>query len=291
MKVLILGGSGMLGHKLFQVLQKDFEVFATVRRNFSEYEKYGIFSKEKLFENTDVEDILGISKIVETVKPAYLINCVGLIKQLPSAKNAVKAIKINALLPHQLAETADEFGAKLITVSTDCVFSGERGMYREEDLPDARDLYGKSKYLGEVTEGRHLTLRTSIIGRELSGAHSLIEWFLSNRGKKIEGFAKAFYTGFPTIVFADIIAGLMQNQPDLHGLYHVSSEKINKYELLMLAKKYFRIDVEIEKNEDFEIDRSLDSGRFRAETGFQPESWDAMMKKMAEDETPYKDWR
>ncbi len=281
----------MLGHKLVQVLREDFEVYATVRGNFKEYEKFGLFKKTNLYENTAVENTEEISKIVETLKPDYLINCIGIIKQLPSAKNSVKTIKINALLPHQLAEIADGSNSKLITISTDCVFSGEQGMYREEDLSDARDLYGKSKNLGEVTAGRHLTLRTSIIGRELGTAHSLIEWFLTNRGKKIKGFGQAIYTGFPTIVFADIIADLILKHPDLNGLYHVSSEPISKYQLLVLAKKYFGIEVEIEKDVEFKIDRSLDSTKFRQQTGFQPASWDEMIEKMAQDRTPYSDWR
>ncbi len=281
----------MLGHKLTQILGKKNEVYATVRGNFGDYKKYNIFKRENLFENINVENIEEISKIVETLKPEYLINCVGIIKQMPMAKDSVKTIKINALLPHQLAEIGDKFNSKLITISTDCVFRGDRGMYQEDDQPDALDLYGKSKNLGEVTSGKHLTLRTSIIGRELDSAHSLIEWFLQNRGRKIKGFAKAIYTGFPTNVFADIIADLMQNHRDLSGLYHVSSEPINKYELLLLAKKHFQIDVEIEKDEDFKIDRSLDSTKFRQITGFQPESWEKMIEKMAQDETPYQNWR
>lgn len=281
----------MLGHKLVQVLREKFEVFATVRGNFEEYEKYGFFEKSNLYENVLVENIEEISKIVETLKPDYLINCIGIIKQLPSAKNSVKTIKINALLPHQLAEICDLYNSKLITISTDCVFSGEKGFYGEEDVSDARDLYGKSKHLGEVTEGRHLTLRTSIIGRELGSAHSLIEWFLSNRGKKIKGFANAIYTGFPTNVFADIIADLILNHKNLSGLYHVSSEPISKYELLILAKKHFQIEIEIEKDLKFKIDRSLDSTKFRQITGFQPESWEEMIEKMAKDKTPYSDWR
>ncbi len=287
MKVLILGGSGMLGHKLYQVFKNRFEVFATVRGSFSKVEKKGLFEKEKLFENIDVENIEQVSNVVENIKPDYLINCVGIIKQLPVSKEIIKVLRINAVLPHQLAEIADKFNSKLITISTDCVFNGERGMYSEEDFPNARDLYGKSKHLGEVIEGNHLTLRTSIIGRELETSHSLIEWFLSNEGKKIRGFSNAIYSGFPTIVFADILSDLMLNHPELKGLYHISSEPINKYDLLVLVKKYFQIEVELEKDEKFKIDRSLDSSKFRQITGFQPQSWNEMIKKMAQDKKLY----
>lgn len=281
----------MLGHKITQVLKKNFEVFSTIRGNYESFEKYGILEKDKVFEKTDVNEIKSVAEIAKHLKPDYLINCIGIIKQLPSAKNSVKTIKINSLLPHQLAEIADENNSKLITISTDCVFSGAKGFYKEEDLPDARDLYGKSKNLGEVVESRHLTIRTSIIGRELNGAHSLIEWFLSNEGKTIKGFSKAIYTGFPTIVFADIISGLILNNSDLCGLYHISSEPINKFDLLNMVKKYYRVNVEIERDEDFEIDRSLDSSKFRLATGFKPENWETMIKKMAEDKTPYSNWR
>lgn len=290
-KILILGGNGMLGHKLLQIFKDKFNVYSTVRGEYSEFEKYGIFTKSNLFENINVEHIQGIRSIVEELQPNYIINCIGIIKQLPSAKNFIKTIKINSLLPHQLVEIADEVNSKLITISTDCVFSGEKGMYSENDLPDAKDLYGKSKHLGEVTEGNHLTLRTSIIGRELNSSHSLIEWFLSNKGKSIKGFANAIYSGFPTIVFADIIADLILNNSDLNGLFHVSSEPINKYELLLLVKKYFEVEIEIEKDEEFKIDRSLDSSRFRQLTGFQPQSWEEMIKKLSQDTMSYSDWR
>jgi dTDP-4-dehydrorhamnose reductase len=287
MKVLILGASGMLGHKLYQVFKKRFEVFVTIRGNFSRVENIGLFEKENLFENIDVENIEQVSNIVEKIEPEYLINCVGIIKQLPVSKEIVKVLNINAVLPHQLAEIADKFNSKLITISTDCVFNGEKGMYSEEDFPDATDLYGKSKHLGEVTVGNHLTLRTSIIGRELKTSHSLVEWFLSNQGKKVRGFSNAIYSGFPTIIFAEILSDLMLNHKELIGLFHVSSEPIDKYELLVLVKKHFQIEVEIEKFEDFYIDRSLDSSIFRQITGFQPQSWDEMIKKMAEDNKFY----
>lgn len=281
----------MLGHKLLQNFKEKFDVWATIRGEFASVERFGFFEKERLFEKVDVEQIDEIRKIVEIIKPNYIINCVGIIKQLPTAKDFIKTIKINSLLPHQLAEIADEFDSKLVTISTDCVFNGEKGMYSENDQPDASDLYGKSKHLGEVFEGKHLTLRTSIIGRELQSSHSLIEWFLSNQGKRIKGFSKAIYSGFPTIVFTDIISDLIINHSELSGLFHVSSEPINKYELLLLVKKYFGIDVEIDKDEEFKIDRSLDSSRFRQITGFKPQNWDEMIRIMAEDLTPYSDWR
>ena len=291
MKILVLGANGMLGHKIVQVLKDKFEVFGTIRGSFADIEGYGIFERSKILENIDAASVEAISGAVDAIKPDYLINCVGIIKQKPTASNVAETIRINSLLPHELAEIAERTDAKLITISTDCVFDGVFGMYSEDDLPNARDLYGKSKHLGEVTYGKHLTIRTSIIGRELNTSHSLIEWFLSNEGGLVKGFSNAVYTGFPTIVFADIICDLITNQPELSGVFHISSDPINKHDLLQLVKSHFGIEIEILKDETFRIDRSLDSSRFREITGFVPKTWDEMIRIMANDSLPYSNWR
>lgn len=281
----------MLGHKLAQRFADNFEVIATVRGVRPVYDKFGIFRKAKLIELLDVTDLQTVRKIFEKVNADVAINCIGIIKQIPAAENVIETIRINTLLPHQLAEIAGEFGAKLITVGTDCVFDGADGMYSEEDFPNAKDLYGKSKHLGEVVYGDHLTLRTSIIGREINTSSSLIEWFLSNRGKAVKGFANAFFSGFPTVVFADIISDLILTRKDLRGLFHVSSEPISKFELLTLVNQYFAAKVEIEKFEDFQIDRSLDSTKFRNAIGFKPKPWNEMIEQMARDAVQYSQWR
>lgn len=291
MKVLVLGASGMLGHKLVQSWQGRFEVWSGIRGRFADYEKYGIFNKERTIENIDALNFETMAGAVRSVKPDVVVNAIGIIKQLPSAKNTVLTLSVNSILPHKLAELGESEGFRLITISTDCVFNGKKGNYFDDDPSDAEDLYGKSKYLGEVSARNCLTLRTSIIGRELETAHSLVEWFLSNRGKKVKGFKKAIYSGFPTIVLADILAGLMADFPALEGVYQVSSAAINKFDLLELFKKYYDADIDIEADSDFTIDRSLNSDKFRRITGFQPETWDAMIEKMAQDRTPYDEWR
>ena len=167
------------------------------------------------------------------------------------------------------------------------MFDGKRGNYNENDTPNALDLYGQSKHFGEVTSRNCLTLRTSIIGRELSGSHSLVEWFLSNRGKTVKGFVNAIYSGFPTVVFADIISSLIAEYVDLTGLYHVSSEPIDKFTLLTLINEAFGAGITLERDEEFRIDRSLNSARFRKATGFQPQSWEQMIERMAEDARDY----
>jgi len=291
MRILVIGGSGMLGHKLVQAWQNRFDVWTTLKGRFEDYEVFGILEKKKTFDLIDVENFEAVEQVLGNVRPQVIFNAVGIIKQLPTSKNVIKTLTINSIFPHRLAEVAEKMGVRLINISTDCVFDGKKGNYNEEDVSDATDVYGKSKNLGEVTTGNCLTLRTSIIGRELKTSHSLVEWFLSNRGKKVKGFVNAVYTGFPTIILADIIADLIENYENLSGLYHVSSEPINKYELLKLINEAYRADVEIEPFEDFRIDRSLDSTRFRIETGFYPAGWQEMIKRMADDPTPYDEWR
>jgi dTDP-4-dehydrorhamnose reductase len=291
MKVLVIGGAGMLGHKLLQVLQRDFDVYATLRSGADDFLRYGILPAEKLFENLDVLDFESVEKTVSEKRPDFIINCVGVIKQLPEAKDLELTLGINSIFPQRMARIAPKYGFKFINVSTDCVFSGKKGNYIEEDCADAEDLYGKSKFLGEVLGANCLTLRTSIIGRELKSAHSLIEWFLSNRGGTVKGFTNAIYTGFPTIVLAEIISRLIKNHPELEGLYHVSSRPIDKCRLLGLVKEEFGLDIEIIPDGDFYMDRSLNCEKFKNVTGFQAPSWEEMVRRMAEDPTRYDEWR
>jgi dTDP-4-dehydrorhamnose reductase len=291
MKVLILGGNGMLGHKLVQVFQDKFDVWTTLREDFAKYEKFGIFEREKTVCGVDAEKFETVKNAIESIKPDVIINAIGIIKQLPSSNNVVKTLTINSIFPHLVAETAQKVNARFIEISTDCVFSGKKGNYSEEDLPDAYDLYGKSKNLGEVIADNCLTLRTSIIGRELLTANSLVDWFLSNRGKSVKGYANAIYSGFPTIVLAEIIADLLVKQPNLSGLYHLSSEPINKFDLLRLIRDVYNADIEIERFEDFSSDKSLNSDKLRQETGFSPRNWERMIAQMANDITPYDNWK
>lgn len=291
MKVLVIGASGMLGHKLVQAWNERFEVWTTLKGHFKDYEKYGIFDKKRTLDLIDAEKFETVEKALLEIRPQVIFNAVGIIKQVPTSKNVIKTLTINSIFPHRLAETTEKINARLINISTDCVFDGDKGNYTEDDVSNAVEVYGKSKNLGEVTGENCLTLRTSIIGRELQTSHSLVEWFLSNRGKKVKGYVNAIYSGFPTLVLADIFADLIENQPDLNGLYHVSAEPINKFELLQLINEAYQADIEIEPFTDFLIDRSLDSTKFRKETAFNPPSWREMIKIMADDPTPYDEWR
>lgn len=290
MKVLVVGGTGMLGHKVVQVLSPRFDIACTIRGSFASIERLGIFSRESTIENVNVEDIGSVEDAIRSSEPDVVVNCVGVIKQLPTSKDVVKTLTINSIFPHQLASLAERLDFRLITVSTDCVFAGTKGNYSEDDAPDALDLYGRSKQLGEVIDNRNLTIRTSIIGREIGTSHSLIEWFLSQTGS-VRGYVNAIFSGFPTVVLSEVIANIISDHPGLTGLYHVSSEPINKFDLLTLVKERLDLDIEIERFDDFSIDRSLDSTRFRAATGFEPLPWPEMVDRMFSDPTPYDDWQ
>ena len=277
----------MLGHKLVEKLAGDFSVWTTVKNQFDFYKTIGIFAPDKTFENVDVRDEKQICEIIRQLKPEVVINAVGIIKQLPSSNDIVQTLTVNSIFPHRMAEITERYDSRLITFSTDCVFSGSVGSYTENDAPDALDLYGRSKNFGEVVGANCLTLRTSIIGRELNTKHSLVNWFLSNSKRKVKGYKKAVFSGFPTVYIAEIITDIIVNHKNLHGLYHLSSAPINKFDLLNLIKKAYKIDVEIEPDEDFIIDRSLDSTRFRNATGFEPKGWAEMVETMARDNSLY----
>ena len=281
----------MLGHKLVQVLSRRFDVWATLRSELSRYKYLEIFDLEKTFELVDVANFEELERILKTLKPDVVINAVGIIKQLPTSRDVIKTLTINSIFPHKLGQAAEELNYRFITISTDCVFDGKKGNYTEEDISNAYDLYGKSKNLGEVVAKNCLTLRTSIIGREIETSHSLIEWFINNREGKVKGFKKAIYTGFPTIVLADIIGDIIEKFPDLQGLYHLSSDPISKFELLNLVNNEYGLNITIEADEEFKIDRSLDSTKLRRETNFKPQSWKEMIKIMAGDRATYNVWR
>ncbi len=289
MKVLVLGGGGLLGHKLVQVFGSRFEVGATFHGSIEKYRGIDIFDGVETIENFKADDIDSARDVIFDTKPTVIVNAIGITKHVADGDDVIKSITVNSLFPHQLSEIATELNSRLICISTDCVFSGGRGNYVEDDHTDATDLYGKTKHLGEVVEGNCLTVRTSIIGRELFTRNSLVEWFLGNRGREVKGFARAIFTGFPTIILAEILADIIENQPNLRALYHISSDKINKFDLLQLINKEMNVGAAIERDDELAIDRSLDSTRFRSETGFAPIGWPEMIRRMANDAKIYKD--
>ena len=284
-KVLILGGMGMLGHTLFRQLslRPELDVHATARESEGLSALFPSGLSKKMITDVDVNRFDTLIGACSAVRPDIVINCIGLIKQLPIASEPIPAISINALLPHRLALLCRAISARLIHFSTDCVFDGAKGNYRETDPPTATDLYGISKYLGEVADPPHcLTLRTSIIGHEIKGKLGLIEWFLAEKGK-VRGFTKAIYSGVPTVEMSRIVAERVIPNPDLTGVFHVSSDPISKYDLLGLVAKRYERPTEIDPYGDIRIDRSLDSTAFRQITGYIPPAWPVLVAKMHED--------
>jgi dTDP-4-dehydrorhamnose reductase len=214
-------------------------------------------------------------------RPQTVINAIGVVKQRAEANDAIQSLEINALLPHRLAVLCEAAGARLIHFSTDCVFSGRRGKYRETDVPDAEDLYGRTKYLGEPGGEHCVTLRTSFIGRELTRKTGLLEWFLAQRGT-IRGYTKAIFSGFTTLEMTRIIEKVLTT-PVLSGVYHVSSEPISKFDLLVMIRDALGLTTEIEPYDELQCDRSLDSSRFREALAYRPPGWKAMVEELAQD--------
>lgn len=255
-----------------------FEVFGAIRSTHS----VALFPsgiRSRLVLGSDLESLDGMLRLFDKVRPEVVINCIGLVKQLSEADDPLAAIPINSILPHRLASICAVAGARLIHMSTDCVFSGSKGYYLETDFADANDLYGRSKFLGEVNYPNAITLRTSIIGHELSGHRSLIGWFLAQEGK-VKGFKQALFSGLPTVELARVIKDYVIPNVALHGLYHVSAEPINKFDLLTLVAKAYGKQIDIEVDEQFMINRSLDSSRFREATGYQPAPWSELVNSM-----------
>jgi dTDP-4-dehydrorhamnose reductase len=294
MRVLILGGEGMLGHKVFQVLGQRFETFATFRDwdgLWTRYPMYAGAARERTLGGVDAANFASIVRAFAQVRPAVAINCIGIIKQLKEAHDPLISIELNSLFPHRLAELCNATGTRLFHMSTDCVFSGRKGHYTEDDIPDAEDLYGRTKLLGEVNGPGLLTIRTSIFGRDFAKQSALLEWFLSNRGKSVCGYTRAIYSGFPTQVLARIMGDLIADFPALSGLYQIASEPISKYDLLVKIREAMKLDIEIEPDATEICDRSLDASRFKTETGYHLPNWEAMVAELAGDRTPYDEWR
>jgi dTDP-4-dehydrorhamnose reductase len=278
----------MLGHKVVERLAPRFETVGASRARDAAVRQLEAFSGARIIPNLDAEAPATIDQTLDVVRPDVVVNCIGIIKQVGAAKDAIRSIKVNALFPHELSVRCARAGARMIHLSTDCVFSGDSGMYSEADRPDALDLYGRSKLLGEVAGPNVVTLRTSMIGRELRGFHSLLEWYLRQpEGHSIRGFTAAIFSGLTTIALADEIARIIAEHPELNGLYHVSADAISKYDLLRLVRDVFGRTGEIVPDDDLHCDRSLVSDRYRAAVGFTPKPWQEMIRELRADTTPY----
>ena len=282
MRVMVLGVTGMLGNAMFRVLSEnaDLVVYGTARSESSR-RYFAENLQSQIFVGVNVENHDSLVKVFADVQPNIVVNCVGLVKQLADANDPLQAVPINTLLPHRLAALCQATAARLIHISTDCVFSGSKGDYLESDFPDAYDLYGRSKLLGEVDYPHAITLRTSIIGHELSGHRSLVNWFLAQQST-VKGYTRAIFSGLPTVELATVVRDVVLPQQELHGLYHVASRPINKFDFLQLVAKAYGKSIEIKPAEDLVIDRSLNANRFKQATGYVSPEWPAMIQHMYE---------
>jgi len=282
MKVLILGGDGMLGHELFFQLRQRHETRVTLRQPLAAYSGYGLFERANAFDSIDVRAVDSVERVLRDFKPQAVVNAVGIVKQRPESEEALMSIQVNSLLPHRLAVDCKNIGAQLLHLSTDCVFSGKRGAYRETDVPDPLDVYGRSKLLGEVAGDGAITLRTSMIGRGLTRKGGLVDWFLAQRAP-IQGYRNAIFSGLTTRELGRVIGMVIEKHPKASGLYHVSAQPISKFDLLTKLRARLGSGPDIVPTDEPHIDRSLDSTQFRKAFGYTPPSWDQMLDELAQD--------
>lgn len=280
MRALVIGANGMIGSAVFQVLtqKKDWEIFGTVRNPSSSNFLSDLIGK-KVLAGVDLGDMDSVIRVLEKISPDVVINCAGLTKHKSGADDALFSIPVNSLAPHRLNRLCNLIDARFIHISTDCVFSGKKGNYTEDDLADARDTYGLSKILGEVSGPNSLTLRTSTIGHEIQTKYGLLEWFLMQE-KCCKGFGGAVFSGLPSVVFAEVIRDIVIPNVRLTGLYHVASTPINKFDLLNLIAGIYKKIIMVELDDELVIDRSLNANRFHQVTGYTPPSWDEMIRIM-----------
>lgn len=284
MNILVLGASGMIGSTIFRALRENdnLSAWGTLRSTKSRM-LFSSLENAFLIDEIDASQSDLLLKAFALAQPAIVVNCIGLTKHRRESVDHLQTVEVNSVLPHRLERLCKATGARMIHVSTDCVFLGTKGGYVETDATDAGDFYGKSKYLGEVVTAPHvITLRTSTIGHELHTRYGLLEWFLSQK-KECKGFSRAIFSGLPTIVFAKVVRDIVIPRPELNGLYHVAARPINKLELLELIARVYRLDIKIIPDDSVVIDRSLDGARFSAATGYVAPGWEEMIKLMHDD--------
>ncbi|WP_462351473.1 dTDP-4-dehydrorhamnose reductase family protein [Fusobacterium varium] len=271
-KVLIIGSKGMAGHMIKEYLiQKEYDVYGT----FREKEEKNLEMNEFYL---DAFDKGKLEEILKKVKPDFVINCIGILNQF-AENNPDIAIYVNGYFPHYLDRLSEKYEYKLIHITTDCVFSGKKGNYTEDDFRDADSYYGRSKAIGEVNNNKTLTFRTSIIGPDINkDGIGLFNWFMKQEGK-IKGYSNVFWSGVTTLELAKAIeASFNQN---ISGIVHlVNNKKISKYDLLKLFSKYMNKDIEIEKYEDYFSDKSLI--RTKEDFNYKVPEYEKMIEELSE---------
>jgi len=287
MRILICGASGMIGHKIWQALmrQRD-DLFGTLHGRRDVFERYRLFT-DRVIEDFEASEFQGVSKLLDRARPALIINCIGITKRKLEANDVEKMLLVNAQFPHHLARWAANNGARVIHFSTDCVFDGTDGNYSERSVMTAPDLYGQTKYFGELDYDHCLTIRTSMIGREITGHTELLEWFLAQSSKRVTGYKNARYSGVTTLTMARLLPRIIYEHPHLSGRYQIAGPVISKYDLLCQLRDAFALDVEIVPDEAFRCDRTLQSHKFLEATGISIPSWKEMLAELAADREFY----
>ena len=289
MKLIILGVSGLLGHKLFQKLSKDFDVYGTLHKKKSEYNNLDFFSSSKIIENVNVLDFEELNFFLKKINPDIILNCVGITKRKINNDNISEVIQINSVFPHNLAKWGKNNNKKIIHFSTDCVFNGKKGLYSDNSVTNAEDLYGKSKALGELNYNNTLTIRSSFIGQELFDKTELLDWFISKNNEQIKGYNKVYYSGVSSNFMAKAVKEIILNYIDIFGIYNLApTNPISKFELLKTAKNAFKLNIDIIKDEVIEHNPTLDGSKLLSITGIKPPSWETMMNELASDKDFYK---
>ena len=288
MKVCVLGAGGLLGHMLIRVLGETIDVYGTTRESRSDSSPLARFlPQDKWIDNIDASKFDSINKVFSTTNFDTVINCIGLIKQRNAQTTEHEMMLINAEFPHRLAQVVNQQGARVIHISTDCVFSGDKGNYVETDTPDPVDVYGKSKLLGELNDVKNLTLRTSHIGRELTIRKSFIEWLLSQKSGHVEGYGHAIYSGLTSQELARLISELLNAKKGITGMFHVSSQPISKLEIINKLNELLNLEINVTSDSKVQINRSLNSDKFRLATNLIPHNWDQMLSDFCKDQKNY----
>ncbi len=288
MRVCILGAGGMLGHMLVRVLSETHDVYGTSKQEWSATAGLARFLvRERWIGGVDAKDITTVSKCVAEHQFDAVVNCIGVVKQRVHRTTDDEMIEINTRFPHKLVKICDASGARLIHISTDCVFSGNRGDYVETDTPDPIDIYGSSKLAGEIVDAHSLTIRTSHVGRELTNFTSLFEWILKNRGKQVVGYSNAIYSGLTTFTLSVVINSLLTTGSSISGLVHVASKPLNKHQLITELNNRLGLGIDIKIDESVVINRSLRSSDQITRLGIEIPSWDQMLENFCKDQATY----
>ena len=284
MKLLILGSNGLIGNTLtkYFLSKNNYEITGVVRND----SKINLFSRNYKQNFVTISNLLNfnaIERTIEKIQPNLVINCIGLTNKVKYKDfNLVESyIKINSLFPHKLYEICNKYEIRLIHLSSDCVFSGKKGFYDENDLPDPNDIYGRSKLLGEIDNKNSITIRKSVIGHELGTEKGLLEWFLSQQ-EVVKGFKNAIFSGITVLELANLIENFIIPNKNLHGLLHVSGNSISKYDLLKIIAEVYNKSINICPDQSIKIDRSLNSAKFNKLTGYKIKPWPILIKSMHE---------